>query len=336
MSVGPEIVEPRRGRRRWLSRVRLRIADEEGTERELAEFGGGDVPDRRDPVFLGALAWLRAEAATRRAGWPRVAALIVAILAIASVAPLAALAVGVRRFGLPPYFLVLGLPVFGFLVAALTVNVAAVLTGRALAECADLVRDAMLRMRRCPACGYPFHLGMEGSTDRARCSECGAVWASQRLGRLGPASGGQLEPSRVRQILFTAAGCRSRRRDAAGRRYGPMFLTQRREESLRWRSVIQGRARRSEWFAVGMLLGSIAAGMALAMLLPRGVLTVFLLITGIVVGLVVFLVLIAAMRRRIDRMRLRLKRCLACEGRLRRERDRLHCAACEATWKAIP
>jgi hypothetical protein len=187
-------------------------------------------------------------------------------------------------------------------------------------------------MRRCPSCGYA--LGVDASDGHeVVCAECGAAWAAGSLGRFGVAHAEAGEAMSIRQAIHAAAGHRSRRRDAAGRPYGSTLLAQRREPNQRWRDVLWARARRAEAIGIALLLGLFAAGIALALAAPGRAIAATSLVVLPSLGFVLFMVRLVRMRRMLDRLRLRVRRCLACESRLRPDGERLRCDACDAAWR---
>lgn len=281
--------------------------------------------------MLGALAWLRAEAAARSAGWPRVAGFVGVVAMMAVFVPIALSLLLARRAGLPPYSIFLIIPVGVLLMILAGSWIVGALTARAIAPTADLVRDAILRMRRCPSCGYA--LGADASQEgEVVCPECGAAWAARSLGRFGVAQAEAGEAMSIRQIIHAAAGHRSRRRDAAGRPYGSILLAQRREPNQRWRDVLWARARRAEWIGVASLVALFAGGVLAAFAAPGRGGAATALLTLPPLGFIVFLLVLLRVRRMLDRVRLRVRRCLACESRLRPDGDRLRCDACAAVW----
>lgn len=291
----------------------------------------GEVPDRRDPIVLGALAWLRAEAAARRAGWPRVAVFASLVAMMALFALIASALVLTRRAGLPPYSIFLIMPVGVLLMILAGSWIVGALTARALAPTADLVRDAILRMRRCASCGYA--LGADPANEgEVVCPECGAAWAARSLGRLGVAQAGAEQAMAMRHIMHTAAGHRTRRRDAAGRPYGPVTLAQRRESDQRWRDILWARARRVELAAFAMLAASFAVAVAVVVGDELHAARAFVVLLTPTIGVVSLVAIFALVRRRLDRERIRVRRCLACEYRLRRHGDLQRCDACDAVW----
>ncbi len=318
--------------------TRIAVRDDAGTDRTIATFEHEEIPDLTNPVTAGALARLRSEASGRRGGRQQLAIALTVITAMTVVPGVIVGAVHLSRMTRQPPW-ILGL----LLVFAVGVSVAAMtfilprIVARGSAGNADLIADALLRMRRCAACGYPISVDAEPSGAPHSCSECGATWNAGRIGAAPVANGPRSTRTAFLASLAFSAACRSKARDDAGRLFAePPQLQYVNMSKLPGDDVM----RRTLWLPITLVVLGIVVTM---LLLLVGVVHVrlrippwaFVATLGIVfAGLP--LAIIVGVRRQMDRGRrtlLRIRRCIACRQRLRREGPLLRCAACDATWR---
>lgn len=322
-------------RNKFANRARIVGPDDEGIEREIASLSWGDVPDIRHPVAQGELARLRSAAATQAGSFPW-ASLIVGVLLPLTLVGGGSLAIvlGLRALGVPPILRVLALfpGVFAAVFAIIWIN--SLLQAARIGRVKSLVIDALLRMRRCAACGYPLDPSTARGQERVRCPECGAAWSLARLGaELVPAA---TRPSAgmARAALFLSALCRSRRVDDRGRRYASNPLSHDAAHSSTRRSLGTLLAL-LPWLLL-LAASPVLCGAGTYLLLSRfgptlgatlAVATVIVATAGVVV---------ATVRRalRVSRtQQLRRRACLACDQRLRREGEMLVCTRCDGAWR---
>jgi hypothetical protein len=334
------MIVPRRHRRSGVYGAQLgrhlSVRDDAGVERTLNGLDVDDVPSLEEPAVQGALAELRSRVmATRR---PVVVSSIVTVVVAALLMPGLAVATVflVRSAGLVPWQVILAM------LAALVVGMAGVFTivprisARSLAPRAGAAADFLLRLRRCPACGYPLRADAIPDDGRTACSECGALWNDARLGVRFVPSDPESSPVQFRMTVAASLATRGSTKDAAGRFYAPP--SQSPTYRLPGDDLLSTVHRRQLALLALGLASAIAAGVVVAHATATGVIPRPVGVTTIVaiVGLVVLLVVRTStgIRRRTERTLLDRGICLACRQPLRKDGALLRCGSCPATWKA--
>jgi hypothetical protein len=331
-------IPPSRGRVMGRSfGARLLIRDDAGVERRLAAFESEETPDLADPITAGALARLRSEAATRGGGGARWA-IAMTMLTVAAIVPTTIFGtiILVRQLRAPPWILFAML----FLAVGATVGVMFVLlpriAARGAAATADLVVDALLRMRRCAACGYPLAHDATPRDGLHVCSECGAGWRESRFGPTQARGGDPRTASTFRAVLGLSAVHFGRSADDAGRRYGPppqprhMRMPRMRGDRLLQKSLRPVLLLLIVGIVTAIVL-LITAAVLLRDVVPGWVLGSVLSLGAAIVPTWILLAL-RSDQRRTRYVLLRQRSCIACRQRLERRGERLHCPACDATW----
>lgn len=320
--------------------AKITLRDDAGVERTIATFESEGAPDLTHPETMGALARLRS-AATQRHGAPlRNATILTVLLAILIVPGLIFGSIYfARRMLLPPWAM-LGTMLTSVLVATgAMITVLPRVSARAAAARADLIADALLRLRRCAACGYPLAADAEPGDGEHRCSECGALWNDKRLGSTVVPDGPPQFKMSFKALLGLSAACRSKLRDDAGRPYGELP----RLTHMNMPKVPGDRAAlRATWpftllFALGMMSGILL--IIVGAILLRGSVAAFLGIGCLAAGIgcaPLAIIWAHQSQKRTGRRALLARRiCIACRQRLRRDGEMLHCSACDATWRRV-
>ncbi len=331
------MIPPRAGRRNRLGRIALRVQDDEGSERDLADFVPGEVPDMSDPLARASLARLRSAVATLGRKGTRLALAAIVLTPLVLIQGLMwGHIYALKKLHVAPIWIALSL--FGSVAACafLLGWIIPQLQGRGLAGTTSHVVDAILRIGRCASCGHPL-LRSEGEPPETvvRCSECGSAW---RHGRIGPSpvpTSQRLGPAGARALIYTSAMARTKRRDDRGRPWAAessMYLRRPKEVERKLRRITLPLLP----FLVGAPLGGLGLLVLAASLAARTdnawIVGGTILATALGAGLLVTAVIVridAVLRRR----RLRVRTCLACEQRLRKEGDFLVCRLCGGAWR---
>lgn len=315
----------------------LETPDADGVERRLAGADAEEVPDPRHPLSQGALARLRSEALER----PRVSrlptALGIVVVSIVCPASVVGAALAARHLRLPPWgtmSVVVGTIALGSAVLVLALPR---LVASSLRDRADLLARLLLRLRRCPSCGYPLAADAVADDRRIGCSECGAAWSTEWLGpQVVPGVVGS--PRTIfRMLCSSSLQVRRGRRDDAGRPYAlPVSLHNSMQCALPGDAVM----RRAQWPVLFLLLGFILTIVAtilavIWMAVHRRLGTGAAITIAVVVIALTLAAVFAGERRAGARARAELIRrriCPACRQRLRREAEGLRCSCCDARW----
>lgn len=314
------------------------VRDDAGTDRTIATFDHEEIPDLTSPVTAGSLARLRSAASGRRGGRQQIAIVLTVLTAMTLVPGVIFGTVYLGRMTRqPPWSLgMLMILAVGASVAAMTFILPRIVA-RGSAGNADLLADALLRMRRCAACGYPIVGEIEPSGAPHTCSECGATWNAGRIGAVEVPNAPRSTRTAFLASLAFSAACRSRARDEAGRLFGePPHLQHVNMSKLPGDDMM----RRTLWLPIAMVVAGIVVAMFailagaiyLRIRIPPWAFIAILSSTFAVLPLAI----IVGVRRQVLRGRrilLRIRRCVACRQRLRREGPLLRCAACDATWR---
>jgi hypothetical protein len=317
---------------------RIMVRDDAGVERAMAKFESDEAPDLTHPVTAGALARLRSAAAMRDRGSVRFAT-VLTVLAAALIVPstIFGVVLAARWLRMPPLALVMVLMCgVAVCVGALMFILPRIAAG-AVAARADLIADALLRMRRCAACGYPLAADAEPDDGYHTCSECGATWSDRRLGETIAPNGPRDMAVAFRAMLGLSAACRSRRFDDAGRPYADLpQLTHMRSPKMPGDRQVM----RATWPLIALCGVMVPSGILFLLFgafLARGSVSIWLSVACFVVAAVAApLAIIWSLVTTRSRARLVLFRhriCPACRQRLTRSGAMLHCAACAATWR---
>ncbi|MFO0827935.1 MAG: hypothetical protein U0572_07260 [Phycisphaerales bacterium] len=304
-------------------------------ERDIATFACGDVPDVRDPAARGVLARIRSEAASRKLGSPRlyVARTVATAIVFGSGFPMA-FVLGMRSLRVAP---IVGLLIFIFALAGgglVSVWLAMRAAGLSVGSALELVVAALLRMARCASCGYPIDASAADANGLVRCPECGAAWRADRIGRESVPPAPPASATMARSAIVSSALARTRRRDDRGRPWSDSSLPwSDGGASTRWRDLVS----RPLWPSMLLACGLIVGGLGLAIVIlaqSAGA------VSAVVAAAAIFLLLLAAgivtlarAKRETIRRRLRIRSCLACACRLRRDGDFLVCTRCDAAWR---
>jgi hypothetical protein len=319
-------------------RAGIPIVDDAGVERTLATFRSDPAPDLAHPATQGSLARLRS-AASERASGPVLRWLIALIVTSAVVMPAIILSAVflVRTLRLPPWWIFVVLALAAGVAVGASLTILPRISARALAGRADLMADALLRMGRCAACGYPLAADAVPDDHIHRCSECGATWNDARLGKEVVPDGAPEYSTSFTSLLSMSAANRSQKRDDAGRRYAELpRVSHTRLPKLPGDQAVR---RATMWpvmvFVIAIPLGVLTALSSL--LIAKSTQSLALAIAVAAVALVMTPLLVFWSTRTQIRLtrRVLLKRrcCLACRQRLVRQGEMLHCDACDATWK---
>lgn len=314
------------------------IVDDAGVPRTLVRFGPEPAPDFTHPMTQGSLARLRSAAAARPRS-PVIRWMVVLIVTSAVMMPTVVMgSVMLARWArLPPWALI------GVLIGAVAVALGFALlvlprlASRAMASRADLMVDALLRLRRCAACGYLLAADAEPNDGVHRCSECGATWNDARLGSVVVPDGEPKYSMSFAALLGVSAANRSRRTDDAGRLYaGPPRLSHSNMPKLPGDRHVWRATRGWLLFFVFSIPSGILMLLGAGLLLSASVNPTIPALMAMYALLVAPAAIISSLRNQRSLTRRALlcwRRCLACRGRLKRDGDTLHCPMCEATWK---
>lgn len=331
------LIVPVKRRNRLLGRAvgaKIPIRDDAGAERTLATFQRGETPVADHRVVAGALARLRSEAAPRSGGTVRLAAVLITVVAALVVPGLVFGSITIWRLrALPPWALL------GLLLSAVVSSVMVLgtviprIAARSLLSRADLVADALLRMRRCASCGYPLEADDRPGDGLVTCSECGATWRESRVGPEGAPSDPEASPTGFEGLLMASASCRSRRRDAAGRPWAEPPRLPHSSLSLPGDRAVSRRT-------IGFVLGVALSAPAAVVLAVLGILAwvrwspwwTLAPVSGAAIAILLLGHLAGRIAGRTMRVLLAYRRCPACRQRLRRDGALLRCDACDATW----
>jgi predicted RNA-binding Zn-ribbon protein involved in translation (DUF1610 family) len=206
---------------------------------------------------------------------------------------------------------------------------------RAILSRADLVTDAVLRIGRCAACGYPLASDAHPTDGVQHCAECGAVWRDERVGRSVVPSAKPGSRHFFAAFLLASAMVRSSARDDAGRHFS------RPPRASHGKLVLPGEREinRALWLhLVGIIASSTVIPLAVIVALVTlgsqlGSVGVSLVIVASVIAVpLLILAIVKHYQREADRVLLRLRLCIACRQPLALTNELLVCPACDATW----